>query len=116
MDKKKTENINIRRKQEEKVRTERERERNRAVYREKIEIIREKERRKKKERQQECKGIDEKLHEIYRNRYRKIYVMRRSLLPDVTTLSRDLCRRPILGASNHNYLFIFIAWNLSLLE
>ena len=45
-----------------------------------------------------------------------ITVMRRSFLPGVTTLSRDLCRRPILGASNHNYLFIFIAWNLSLLE
>ena len=43
-------------------------------------------------------------------------VMRRSLLPGVTTLSRDLYRRPILGASNHNYLFDFIAWNLSLLE
>ena len=31
-------------------------------------------------------------------------VMRRSLLPGVTTLFRDLDRRPILGASNHYYL------------
>ena len=33
-----------------------------------------------------------------------IIVMRRSLLPGVTTLFRDLDRRPILGASNHYYL------------
>ena len=31
-------------------------------------------------------------------------VKRRSFLPGVTTLSRDLDRRPILGASNHYYL------------
>ena len=38
------------------------------------------------------------------------------LLPGVTTLSRDFYRRPILGASNHFYLYLFIALNLSLLE
>ena len=44
-----------------------------------------------------------------RHRIRKVVssmkvVMRCSLLPGVTTLSRDLDRRPILGASNHYYL------------
>ena len=43
-------------------------------------------------------------------------VKRLRLLPGVTTLSRDFYRRPILGASNHFYLYLFIAWNLSLLE
>ena len=43
-------------------------------------------------------------------------VRRLRLLPGVTTLSRDFYRRPILGASNHFYLYLFIAWNLSLLE
>ena len=43
-------------------------------------------------------------------------VKRRSLLPGVTTLSRDLERRPILGASNHYYLVfllcgIFHCWS-----
>ena len=33
-----------------------------------------------------------------------VIVKRRSFLPGVTTLSRDLDRRPILGASNHYYL------------
>ena len=43
-------------------------------------------------------------------------VKRLRLLPGVTTLFRDFYRRPILGASNHFYLYLFIAWNLSLLE
>ena len=43
-------------------------------------------------------------------------VKRRSLLPGVTTLSRDLDRKPILGASNHYYLVfltcgIFHCWS-----
>ena len=45
-----------------------------------------------------------------------IIVKRLRLLPGVTTLFRDFYRRPILGASNHFYLYLFIAWNLSLLE
>ena len=45
-----------------------------------------------------------------------IYVKRHSLLPGVTTLSMDLDRRPILGASNHYYLVflscgIFHCWS-----